>query len=120
MRYYQSNGSPHLEHFSLAIQSNTRGPEFPPNPGPTTLVPQWGHRMRPARKKATPISNNGDTFRLAHCGGMIRSSKANSGNMLANIRNAMSDFLLGLTASIHITLREFTPARCRFATQTSL
>src|ERR1700722_13202078 len=48
---YHSSGSAHFEHFSFAIQSSTSGAGFPPHPGPTTLVPQWGHRIRPARKK---------------------------------------------------------------------
>jgi hypothetical protein len=101
-RDYQLNGSAHLEHFSFTTQSSTSGAGFPPHT--TTLVPQWGHRIRPARKNATPISNNGAGLRAAHSGGTTRSSKANSGNMAATIRNANSDFFFGLTVRIEATV----------------
>ena len=95
LRYYQSNSSPQLEHFCLTIQRNTSGPGLPLIPGGLTFLPQRGHRMRPARRNATPISTNGASLRLAHWIGMTRSSTANSGNMLASIRNAISDFAFG-------------------------
>jgi hypothetical protein len=97
---YQSNGSAHLEHFSFAIQSRTSGAGLPPHPGPTTFVPQWEHLMRLTRINTIPNSNNGDTLRVAHSGGTIRSSKAKSRNIAATARNAISDFFLGLSVPI--------------------
>jgi hypothetical protein len=89
--------------FLFAIQSTTSGGGFPPHPGPTTSGPQWGHRIRPARRNASPINNNGAPLRVAHSGGTIRSSKAKSGNKAANTSNATSDFFLGLSLLIEPT-----------------
>jgi len=85
-------------------EQHQRGWVAPQITGPTTLVPQWEHRTRPARKNTGPINNNGDPLRLTHCSGMARSSKANSGNMVASIRKAINDFVLGPPVLISSTL----------------